>query len=215
VSIVYRAMYRFGFKPWDTGVAPPELKALIEGPDARTPGRALDLGCGTGTNAIYMAEHGWDVTAIDFTPRAIAIAQAKVAASTVRPRVMLGDVTRLDALGVGDGYSLVFDLGCLHSIPEARRDSYAGGVTTATIPGADFLVFGFFRNPNALTRLKLTQDELERRFGGSWEIVRAWGGEDPDGMPSRWYHLKRRYIGSNARLSTYSRQFTPRGPGGT
>lgn len=192
MSIVYRAMYRLGFKPWDTGVPPPELKRLVEGPDARPRGRALDLGCGTGTNAIYLAHHGWEVTAVDFTPRAIAMARAKVEAANVKPRVILGDVTRLEALGVGGGYSLVFDLGCLHSVPESRRDAYARGVTSATVAGADFLVFGFYRNPNRLTRLRLTQEELEERFGKSWQIVRAWGGEEPDGMPARWYHLKRR-----------------------
>jgi SAM-dependent methyltransferase len=192
MSLVYRAMYRLGFKPWDTGVSPPELKELIEGPDARRPGRALDLGCGTGTNAIYMAQHGWDVTAIDFTPRAIAMAKAKVEASNVNPRIILGDVTRLEELGVGDGFSLVFDLGCLHSIPTDRRDDYAKGVTEVTISGADYLVFGFYRNPNRLTPLKLTQEELEQRFGQSWDIVRTWGGQDPDRFPARWYHLTRR-----------------------
>src|SRR5438094_6869769 len=64
MSIFFRAMYRFGFTPWDSGVTPPELKELIEGPQARTPAKALDLGCGTGTNALYMTQHGWDVTAI-------------------------------------------------------------------------------------------------------------------------------------------------------
>ncbi len=46
-NLVFRAMYRFGIKPWDSGIPPPELKELIEGPTARPPGRALDLGCGT------------------------------------------------------------------------------------------------------------------------------------------------------------------------
>lgn len=185
-------MYRLGFTPWDTGVTPPELKALIEGPDKRAPGKALDLGCGTGTNSIYMAEHGWDVTGIDFTPRAIDMAKAKVAASRVKPRIIRGDVTRLKELGIGDGYTLVLDLGCLHSIPDDRRDAYAQGVTDATQTGADFLVFGFYRSPNRLTRLKLTRDELERRFGSDWNVVREWGGERPDEMPARWYHLKKR-----------------------
>jgi SAM-dependent methyltransferase len=192
MSLVYRAMYRFGFKPWDTGVPPPELRDLIEGPNAVPPGRALDLGCGTGTNAIYMAQHGWDVTGIDFTPRAIEMAKAKVAAATVKPKIIRGDVSQLESLGVGDGYSLVFDLGCLHSIPESKRDGYARGVTAVTVRGADYLVFGFYRRLNRLANLKLTQDELARRFGSDWEIVRAWGGEDPDRFPARWYHLKRR-----------------------
>ncbi len=192
MSVVFRAMYRFGFKPWDTGVPPPELRQLVEGTEARKPGRALDLGCGTGTNAVYMANHGWDVVGIDFVPRAVAMARAKVEAANVKSRIILGDVTKLDELGVGNGFSLVFDLGCLHSIPESRRDSYARGVTDVTLPGADFLVFGFYRSPNRLARLKLTREELEQRFGAGWDVIRAWGGERPEELPARWYHLRRR-----------------------
>jgi SAM-dependent methyltransferase len=192
MSVVFRAMYRFGFKPWDSGVSPPELTSLIEGAEARPPGRALDLGCGTGTNAIYMAQHGWDVTGIDFVPRAVATAHEKVAASNVKPQIILGDVTKLDELAIGNAFTLVLDLGCLHSIPDGRRDAYARGVTDVTVPGADFLVFGFYRNPNPMMRLKLTQEELERRFGAAWDVVRVWGGERPNELPARWYHLRRR-----------------------
>src|SRR5919205_4019837 len=108
MSIFFRAMYRFGFTPWDSGVSPPELKEMIEGPNARTPGKALDLGCGTGTNAIYMTQHGWNVTAIDFVPRAIANAKAKAVNAKVAPNFIVGDVTKLRELGVGGGHTLVF-----------------------------------------------------------------------------------------------------------
>src|SRR5881296_3286946 len=160
-------MYRLGFTPWDSGVPPPELRELIEGADARTPGKALDLGCGTGTNAIYMTQHGWDVTAI-------------------------GDVTRLDELNVGDGYSLVFDLGCLHAIPQSRRDEYVAGVNKRTLPGADYLIWGFYAKLNPVTNARISREEVEQRFGASWELVRAWGGAQPDRFPGRWYHLKKK-----------------------
>ncbi|HEY3084923.1 MAG TPA: class I SAM-dependent methyltransferase [Candidatus Dormibacteraeota bacterium] len=192
MSFFFRAMYRFGFTPWDSGVPPPELKELVEGPQKRTPGKALDLGCGTGTNAIYMTQHGWDVTAIDFVPRAIEAAKAKAQAANVNPRLIVGDVTRLDELNVGDGYSLVFDLGCFHAIPESRRDAYVKGVTERSVPGADYLVWGFYARLNFFTNAKVTPEELKTRFGQNWDVVRAWGGETPDRFPGRWYHLKRR-----------------------
>ena len=192
MSFIFRAMYRFGFTPWDSGVSPPELKELIEGPEARTPGKALDLGCGTGTNAIYMTQHGWTVTAIDFVPRAIASASTKAEAAKVAPRLVVGDVTRLGELGIGDGYSLVFDLGCFHAIPQDRRDAYVGGVTAAAAPGADYLLWGFYRRINWETNALVTKDEVEKRFTKDWDLVRAWGGEQPDRFPGRWYHLKRR-----------------------
>jgi len=52
MSVFFRAAYLFGFKPWDTGVPPPELVSVVEGNDRLVPGKALDLGCGTGTNSI-------------------------------------------------------------------------------------------------------------------------------------------------------------------
>ena len=81
MNLFYRIAYLVGFKPWDTGVRPPELVAVVEGPDRLPPGKALDLGSGTGTNAIYLAQHGWDVTAIDFTPRPVRAARRKAAAA--------------------------------------------------------------------------------------------------------------------------------------
>jgi hypothetical protein len=49
MSLIYRALYRIGFTPWDTDAVGAELGSLIEGRDRLAPGRALDIGCGTGT----------------------------------------------------------------------------------------------------------------------------------------------------------------------
>src|SRR5205823_2650147 len=92
--LAYRLMYRRGRTPWDTGITPPEVVDLIEGPDALPPGRALDLGCGTGTNVRYLADHGWDATGVDAEPRAVDAAERKLA-GVDGARVLLGDVTRL------------------------------------------------------------------------------------------------------------------------
>ncbi len=88
-----------GQRLWDMGVPPPELRAVV--PDARvTPGRALDLSCGTGTNAVYLAQHGWCAVGVDFARRAIAQAKRRAARAGVADRASfhLADVTRLDVL---------------------------------------------------------------------------------------------------------------------
>jgi methylase of polypeptide subunit release factors len=85
MSVFFRAAYLLGFKPWDSGVPPPELVAVVEGKDSLAPGKALDLGCGTGTNCIYMARHGWEATGVDFVPRAISAATRKAVVAGVSP----------------------------------------------------------------------------------------------------------------------------------
>src|SRR5439155_10638110 len=94
-GLAYRWMYRTGRTPWDTGVTPPEVVELIEGRAALERGRALDLGCGTGTNVRYLAEHGWETTGVDAVPAAIDRATAKLG-GVANARVVLGDVTELE-----------------------------------------------------------------------------------------------------------------------
>ena len=193
VSLFYRISYLVGFKPWDTGVSPPELVAVVEGPNRLPPGKALDLGSGTGTNAIYLAQHGWDVTAIDFTPQPVGAARRKAAAAGVKPRLLVGDVTKMDGLDIGSGYSLVFDLGCFHSIPDAGRDGYAKGVTAAAAPGATFLLFGFAPGQMRFGPTGTTREELETRFP-AWTVedaTRGQGGGPRPNMEVYWYRLRR------------------------
>ncbi|MGW0197076.1 class I SAM-dependent methyltransferase [Nonomuraea sp. NPDC003201] len=141
--MVYWLAYRFGLTVWQRPAPPAVLMALVEGPSALVPGRALDLGCGTGADTIYLAAHGWDVTAIDMVPKALAAARraatAAVTPGFIAPRFIHGDVTRLHDLGAGDGYSLLVDFGCLHTLPEDRRPAYITSVTHAAAPGARVL----------------------------------------------------------------------------
>src|SRR5262245_23981246 len=71
----YYLSYRLGLAFWDTFDTDRALTDLVEGPDALRPGRALDLGCGTGRNSVYLAQHGWDVTGIDLVEATIAQAR--------------------------------------------------------------------------------------------------------------------------------------------
>ena len=72
-QLLFRTFYRLGFTPWDGHPLPTSLTNLIEGDRPPTPATALDIGCGTGDNAIYLAEHGWQVTGVDYVQKAVAI----------------------------------------------------------------------------------------------------------------------------------------------
>ncbi|MBI2830315.1 MAG: class I SAM-dependent methyltransferase, partial [Chloroflexi bacterium] len=75
MKLFYEIIYRYFRAPWDVG-AREELVSLVEGGRIK-PCRAIDLGCGTGANAIYLAQHGFDVTGIDFSEAAIEKARAR------------------------------------------------------------------------------------------------------------------------------------------
>src|SRR5437763_11798589 len=116
MSLVYRIMYLVGFTPWDNEAVPAELTEVVQGPGAPPAGRALDIGCGTGTQAVYMASHGWEVTAIDAVPRPLSRARARADAAGVSVDWILGDVARVGRLGLTPGFTLFYDRGCFHGL---------------------------------------------------------------------------------------------------
>lgn len=183
--------YRAGKPPWDTGVTPPELVALIEGQaegrGALPPGRALELGCGTGTNAVYLARHGWEVVGVDFVDLAIEQAREKADAAGVSVRLLHGDATRLDDLDAPGPYDLFFDLSCYCGIPPHRRDAYAAGLTRRAAPGALLLMFVYGPGTLGDTFAGVTADEMRARFAG-WELIDVTPGTNP--FPTFWFTLR-------------------------
>ena len=104
---LFRVFYRLGFVPWDGHPLAQSLRDLIEGDNPPPTGMALDLGCGTGDNSIYLAKHGWQVTGVDFVAKAVDKARAKAAAGNIAVTFARADVTRLSSEGVGSNFGLI------------------------------------------------------------------------------------------------------------
>jgi ubiquinone/menaquinone biosynthesis C-methylase UbiE len=174
-QLIYRLAYRLGLIVWQRATPPAELVALIEGPVKLEPGRALDIGCGTGTDSIYLATHGWQVTGVDMVGKALTTARRKATAAEVAPRFVMGDATRLHDLRVGDGYTLLLDFGCFHTLPKDRRPAYVDSVSRVAAPGATLLLCGFKRPPKtAPMHAGMTIEEARQRFGeAGWRVVGA------------------------------------------
>jgi SAM-dependent methyltransferase len=98
--------------PWDTGTPDPILVEMIES-RAIPPGRALDVGCGTGTNAIYLAHHGFDVVGVDISPFAVENARARA-----HGRCRFETIDFLNEAPPGGRFAFVFDRGCFHTFEE-------------------------------------------------------------------------------------------------
>jgi len=183
----YRLAYRFGKPRWDSAEPRPELAALVRD---LAPGRALDLGCGTGASVLYLASRGWEAVGVDFAPEAIAAATDNARRAGVDATFLLGDVSRLDEAGVRGPFDLLLDIGCYHAIPAGRRDAYAAGVAEAARPGADFYLAGMSDPPPSWRLLGaggVTCDEIEQRFGPDFELA----GQQQLGTRFAAYHLVR------------------------
>ena len=131
----------FGKPPWDTGISPPELLDFL---DNHPPGLALDLGCGTGTNAITMTRRGWKVTGIDFTPRAIWQARKKTRQARLQIDYHIGDVTQFKPKA--GPFDLILDIGCFHNLPPQAKIAYQENLSQWLSPEGTFLLYGFLKD---------------------------------------------------------------------
>lgn len=193
-------LYLRRMTPWDTGVTPPELRGAVEGPQALSAGRALDIGCGTGTNALYLAKQGWDVTGVDFAQPAIRQAEArlraarrsepKVEASALRTRFIQADASRLREAGVSGHFSLIYDIGCLHGLQPTLRHAYASEVIALADPGALFLLYAFERSSSG--PIGISAEEIVSLFGTAFDEERQEVGSDRGDRVSVWRWLRRR-----------------------
>lgn len=135
-TIDWNARYEGGDLPWDSGQPDPWLVQHVLASEAR--GRALDVGCGTGTNALWLARRGFDVLGVDVSPRAIEKARAKQGDEPLACRFEV-----FDFLGAELGeplFDLVFDRGCFHVFDEpAQRARFAQQVAAALAPAGEWL----------------------------------------------------------------------------
>jgi cyclopropane fatty-acyl-phospholipid synthase-like methyltransferase len=178
--------YWRGQTPWDTQITPPEVMEFV----AETPpGKALDLGCGTGTNAITLARHGWEATGVDFAPGAVRMARRKAAAAGLTISFHAADVTDL-AMLTGP-YDYVLDIGCLFVLGEGERWKYAEGLARLTSPGAWYMLYAWLPRQWQGGTWGISAEEVESLIGGRFFKVRQVIGQEK-GHASAWYWYRRR-----------------------
>lgn len=189
---LFRLFYRLGFTPWDGHPLAQSLRNLVEGNElpALPVGNALELGCGTGDTSIYLAKHGWQVTAVDFVPTALEKARAKAGSEKVN--FVQADVRQLRQTGLSGPFQLIVDNGCLHNMNDDDRDSYVREVSAVAAPGARLLIVAFIPGGRFGVR-GIDRAEMERRFASGWTLL-STGEEqelDAEKTPTRYYLFQR------------------------
>jgi cyclopropane fatty-acyl-phospholipid synthase-like methyltransferase len=163
--------YARGDLPWDTGCASAELQWILREVDVPR-GRALELGCGTGTNAVFLAREGFEVTAFDVSATAIEQARAKAAEAGVEVTLLAADAAALPELG--PPFPFVFDRGVYHTV---RRDNLPGFLDTlsrVTAPGGLYLTLTGNANqvrPGEEGPPRVTAEEICRELTPLFDLV--------------------------------------------
>ncbi len=142
----WEARYQSGQSPWDTGIVPPEVRALVASPTTRR-GWALDLGCGSGANSRFMAQHGFRVIGVDLALSALQRAARAAQDQALAAYFCRADVADLCFLSLD--VSLALDVGCLHALSPERRVSYARSLAQRLVPGGLYLLYAHEPEPGA------------------------------------------------------------------
>ena len=130
------AMYHAGTPPWDTGRPASELvRVLAEG--VIQPGRVLEVGCGTGADAILLSRHRFEVTAVDSSPMAIERARLRLDETSEPVRFVLADI--FEFAPTAGQFDLVYDAGFYHFIRQADLDRFLDMLWRVTRPGSFYL----------------------------------------------------------------------------
>ena len=148
------------------------------------PGIALELGCGTGTNAIYLAEQGFQVTAVDISAVAIDRARQHAQTALVRVDFFVADVATLSA---GGPFDFIFDRGCYHCVRRTNVSGYLATVERVTRPGTRFLLLAGNANEENAGEgpPRVTEQEIRSELGALFDIewLRPFHFENVDGSP--------------------------------
>jgi len=166
--------------PWDSGISPPELYDFIA---ANPPGRALDIGCGTGTNLITLANAGWQVEGFDFAPRAVHLAKRKLQQAGVKASTFTDDATKMKH--VTPPFDLALDMGCFHGI-ENKAD-YLTQLTRILTPGGYWLMYGFFKPDTLQPGPGLVDSDLDLIQRHNLTLLSRKDGFDKRERPSAWF----------------------------
>lgn len=153
--------------PWDIGRPQPVLVRLAA--EGAIAGAVIDVGCGTGENALHLAKNGLDVLGIDLAPTAIARARQKAAERGVRAWFEIADA--LDLGSLGRTFDVAIDFGLFHVFSDADRVPLERGLRAILRPGARYFFMCFSdEQPGDMGPRRVSRAEIHATFAVGWRI---------------------------------------------
>lgn len=163
-------LYRDERTGWDMGTPTPAFADLLE-TQRFEPGKTLVLGCGKGHDAVLFAQHGFDVTAIDFSSEAIK--HTRQLADEKRVRIELVQEDLFDySLGLSEEFDYVVEYVTFCAINPLRRAEFASAVCSLLKPSGRFiaLFFPLDERPGG-PPFAVSMDDVYRVFGRKLEMI--------------------------------------------
>ncbi len=163
----YKRAKRAEDLPWYRDYTPKFLTEALKQKDA--PGQALDVGCGTGTYSVLMAQSGYQVTGVDFIQAALDMAKARAVTAGVNIAFQQADVCEYQPQ---ESFDLILDSGCLHSLGD--KEKYRQNLLSWLRPGGQFVLVHFNKRhffdwrPMGPSRWK--QEQVEKFLGSEFQL---------------------------------------------
>jgi 2-polyprenyl-3-methyl-5-hydroxy-6-metoxy-1,4-benzoquinol methylase len=156
-----------GTPPWDIGRAQREFVRLEE--LGKISGEVLDVGCGTGENALFLAGRGYDVWGVDSAPSAIERARKKAEERGIAITFLVKDTLKLHE--IGKTFFTVIDSGLFHTLSDSERPIFVRNLFEVLKPGGTYFMLAFSeREPGGYGPRRITKKEIQAAFSERWRI---------------------------------------------
>ncbi len=172
-NFFFNLWYKFGKPPWIINQAQPDLISAVEKGDICGP-TILDVGCGNGDNAIYLASCGFEVTGVDVSAKAIEIAKQKASKAVVDVNFKVLDALEIRTLN--KKFDTIIDFGLFHNIAGDCRERYVRALSDVCVSKGQFLMLCFSDQageygvyPNRYPK-QMSQAEIRAAFAEGWKI---------------------------------------------
>jgi 2-polyprenyl-3-methyl-5-hydroxy-6-metoxy-1,4-benzoquinol methylase len=157
-----------GTPPWDIGHPQPAFLAVAR--SGALGGRVLDVGCGTGEHALMAAELGFDATGIDFSPKAIRLAENKARERSLDSRFLVADALELESCG--GQYDTVLDCGLFHVFDDRDRARFVRSLSSIVVPDGHYFMLCFSdQQPGDWGPRRVSKAEIQSSFADGWRVV--------------------------------------------
>jgi 2-polyprenyl-3-methyl-5-hydroxy-6-metoxy-1,4-benzoquinol methylase len=162
----FEEMYK-GVPPWEIDGPQSEIVHLAELGEIKSP--VLDVGCGTGENALYLAKLGFEITGIDIVSMAVEKALNKAKERSMPATFLVWDALNLQ--GLQRSFNTVIDSGFFHALPDKKRPVFVKSLASVLNPGGTYFMMCFSEHePGSWGPRRLTQAEILESFTQGWHI---------------------------------------------